>query len=69
MLPETITIEIDDKTKRVSTNDYVKAKTRQLQEFGYPTLNEAEVRSQLEKLIAGETLSVIGMFMQGEVVI
>lgn len=50
---------------------YVKAKTKQLQEFGYPSLTEQEVDEQIDALLAGKKfghgLTVIGMFMDKEV--
>lgn len=50
---------------------YVKAKTKQMREFGYPDLTEAHVDEQITALLAGKKfgdgLTVIGMFMDKEV--
>lgn len=66
-------VVIDGKRLDVSRGDYVTAKTAQLQEFGYPGLTEQEVDKQitalLEKKEFGKGLTVIGMFMEGEVVV
>lgn len=67
-LPEHIEIEVEGHTRRVLTADYVKAKTKQLRQFGYGSLAEASVMSELGNLLAGKKLGVIGQFMQGEVV-
>lgn len=65
-------IEYDGKSKTVSRADYVRAKTRQLQEFGYPSLIEAETDAQITALLTGKEfgagLTVIGMMMKGEVI-
>lgn len=69
-LPKTITIQMpdSDEQKLVSTEDYIRAKTKTLKEFGYETLTQNEVREQLTKILAKENLSVIGMFMKDDVV-
>lgn len=58
--------------KQVFTQDekdeYIRQKTRDLRDFGYPNLTEDEVREQLEKVLKGEKLNVIGMFIEGDVV-
>jgi hypothetical protein len=53
----------------VSKDDYVKAKTKDLQAFGYPSLTEDDVRSQLEKALSGEPLDVIGQFIKGDLIL
>ncbi len=50
------------------TEKYVTAKTRDLRKFGYSTLTEDEVRGQLIAVLNGEKLSVIGMFIEGDIV-
>lgn len=60
------TIKLAD-GRTVSKNDYIEAKTAQLIEFGYPTLTKDEVSNQLEKLIHGESLTVIGKMMEGDI--
>ena len=68
-----IIITYDDKTRRVSFDDYVKAKLKSLREFGYPDLTLDEVISQADKVLSGETkmgegkLNVIGMLMVDEI--
>lgn len=51
----------------VSKKDYITAKTKSLQEFGYTNLTEKEVSIQLDKILKGEELSVIGMFMEDDI--
>lgn len=63
----TITILIDGQKKVVNKAAYIRAKTRQLREFGYSSLTTQDVREQLDKHLAGEELDVIGMFLQDEV--
>ena len=66
-LPPFVTINYDGKTKTVNTQDYLAAKTKQLQEFGYPSLTREEVKAELGKIFNGGKLTVIGMFMEGEI--
>lgn len=65
--------KIDGKSVECDRAAYVKAKTKQLREFGYPSLTEREVNEQIDCLIAGKTLgnglTVIGKFMEEEVII
>lgn len=62
-------VNLNGKTVTVSRSAYVKAKTAQLREFGYSDLSESAVSEQIDKILAGQKLDVIGMFMQGEVII
>lgn len=68
---EKLTVVIDYKEAVVPRAAYVKAKTKQLREFGYPELTEAEVDAQIDALLTnkklGDGLTVIGMFMEDEV--
>jgi len=68
---ETLTVTIEGKTITVPRSAYVKAKHKQLTEFGYEGLTEAEVDAQVTVLLEGKTfgtgLTVIGGFMQSEV--
>jgi len=68
-IPENINVNIDGRKGVVSSCHYIKAKTKQLREFGYSTLTEDEVKVQLCKLLNNEELDVIGMFMEDEVVV
>lgn len=71
-LPETIKIILDDEQPvSVKTKDYVKAKTRDLIEFGYSTLTEEDVEVQLNLILANrkEDLSVIGRFIEDEIIV
>jgi hypothetical protein len=48
--------------KCVLKSDYVNLKTKDLIEFGYNTLTEAETLSQVNKILEGDNeLSVIGL--------
>lgn len=69
---EQIKVSIDGRpAKAVTRKVYVEAKTKQLRAFGYTTLTEKEVDEQitalLEKKSFGDGLTVIGMFMDGEI--
>jgi len=66
-LPESIKLSIDGKEKRVLTTDYIRKKTKQLQEFGYPELKMDEVSAELLAVLSGGNYTVIGMFMEDEV--
>ena len=72
MIKKTSIIKLPDSLKladgkSVPTGAYVKAKTKDLREFGYPKLEEATVREQLHFILAKKPLSVIGMFMVDEI--
>lgn len=70
-LPEKIQLIFDNQTITSSTESYIYAKTKQLQEFGYPSLTEKEVSNQLLLLLNPDPtkeLSVIGQMMEGEIV-
>lgn len=63
-----IRITLDGETRSVYAEDYIKAKTKQLQEFGYTNLTEETVRKQLTKVLAKDkNLDVIGGFIKEEV--
>ena len=65
-------INLEGKIVEVARDAYVKAKTKQMRQFGYTDLDEAHVNSQIDALLAGKKigdgLTVIGKFMEGEVV-
>jgi hypothetical protein len=60
-------IELHEKEILVDKEDYIKAKTKDLIEFGYASLSEDDVRIQIEKILNEEELSVIGLFMEEEI--
>ena len=60
------TVKLED-GRIVAKKDYITAKTKALKEFGYTNLTEKEVAEQLDKILKGEKLSVIGMFMEGDI--
>lgn len=64
-----IKIDLDGNVREVLKIAYIKAKTKDLQNFGYTTLTEEEVSNQLEKILKGEDLDVIGMFMESDIVL
>ncbi len=68
-----IAVEIDGKKLIFPREEYVKAKTKQLREFGYTNLTTDEVDKQIDALITGKTfgkgLTVIGGFMQDEILV
>jgi len=51
----------------VLKTDYIKAKTGDLKNYGYATLKESELGEQVEKILAGEELNIIGMFCEGDI--
>ena len=57
-----------DKPGEIDRDQYVKAKTRQLREFGYNDLTEQQVDEQITKILNGEPLDVIGLMMEDEVI-
>ena len=65
-----INVNIDGRRATVAAAHYIKAKTKQLREFGYTTLTEEEVEKQLRMILEKEEVSgVIGMFMRDEIVV
>lgn len=70
MLPITIKVRLseDDRQREVLTGVYISAKTKALRDFGYTNLTEDTVKEQIEKILAGEKLSVIGMFIESDIV-
>ena len=67
-----VSIRVDGQMKTVGRKAYITAKTKQLVEFGYGGLTEETVTAQLDAVLAGkklgEGLTVIGAFMQDEVI-
>lgn len=63
-----ITIDLDGRIIVVPKEKYIKAKTEDLRAFGYDNLTEKEVSIQLDKILAGQELDVIGMFMEKDIV-
>lgn len=54
--------------RTVYAEDYIKAKTTQLKEFGYNSLNEKAVGEQLDKILKNENdLTVIGHFIKDDI--
>jgi hypothetical protein len=74
---DTLKLTLDGKVRTVAKADYIKAKGKQLREFGYNDLTDEHVAAQLEILLekkkAGATvgmkdgITVIGLLMQKEV--
>ena len=64
---KTVNLTIDGETRQVLKRDYIRAKTRDLKEYGYASLTEKDVEEQLEKVLANEELTVIGMFIQKDI--
>jgi hypothetical protein len=69
---DTLTISHDGKTKTVSRSVYAKAKLKQLREFGYTSLTLSEIENQISAILEGvefgDGLTVIGMFMEDEII-
>lgn len=62
-----ISVEIDGKNLSVDRARYALAKLKQLREFGYEDLTLETVQSEISAVIAGDKLTVIGMFMKDEI--
>jgi len=72
-MSKTLKIKIEDKPEmEVPREAYVKAKTKQLREFGYSTLTESHVDEQVDAVLQkkefGKGMTVIGVFMKKEIV-
>lgn len=67
-----IKIDGSDREMEVPRSAYVKAKAKQLREFGYAKLTEHELIEQIDAVIAGKEigtgLTVIGGFIKDEIV-
>lgn len=63
-----IKIDLDGRRLTVDKDIYVTAKTKDLREFGYGNLSESEVEFQLEQVLKGGELNVIGMFIEKDIV-
>lgn len=60
------TLKLQDE-RLVLRSDYVNAKTGDLKAYGYPSLTEEEVSQQVEKILKGEELNIIGMFCKSDI--
>lgn len=62
-----IEFESNDITIRATRQQYIEAKTKDLQEFGYPHLTQAHVETQLEYVLTGRRpLDIIGSFIESD---
>jgi hypothetical protein len=68
-LPDEITIQQDGNQMVAKTESYITVKTKHLRQFGYTKLTKDDVREQLGKLLRREPLTVIGMFMEDDIVL
>lgn len=63
------TIKLND-GRVVSKSDYIKAKTKDLIEFGYSSLTEEVLSEQLDKILSNapeSELNVIGLFCKSDI--
>lgn len=60
--------ECNGNTVRVSRQQYIEAKTKDLIEFGYTNLTQKHIETQLEHVLKGEdtALDVIGRFIKSD---
>lgn len=66
---EKIKLDLDGRIVSVTKEQYIKAKTKDLKNFGYESLTEKEVGDQLSKVLASDkNLSIIGMFIEKDIV-
>jgi len=62
-----IEFENNDNMGRCTRQEYIEAKTKDLQEFGYPNLTQKHVEIQLEYVLMGRMpIDVIGHFIAGD---
>ena len=63
-----IKVCIDGQTLTVERSKYTQAKYKQLKKFGYNNLTIKEVETELDAILKGEKLTVIGMFMKDDII-
>ena len=62
-----IEFESNESTIRATIQQYVEAKTKDLQEFGYPDLTQEHVRTQLEYVLTSRRpIDIIGSFIEAD---
>ena len=67
---ETITVKVNYEPVKVCVMDYVTAKTKDLQEYGYCSVTEEEILNSVWKVVNKETnLNVIDLFVEGDIVL
>lgn len=64
-----ITVIVNEEPQKVTIGDYVKAKTKDLREFGYETLTEQEVLKSVERVLNKKTETVIDQFIVDDIVL
>lgn len=65
-----INVELDSGTHSVQVMDYVAAKTKDLQEFGYANLTEDQVLKSVRRVVNKEKLTdVIDRFVEGDIIL
>ena len=61
-------IRVNDREIVVLRRDYVEAKTLDLRASGFPSVTEAEISEQLNCVLAGGELTVIGKFIEPDII-
>jgi hypothetical protein len=66
-----INVKINDEVASVCVMDYVEAKTKDLQEFGYTQLTEKEVLKSVHRIVQKQMnkKDVIDLFIKDDIVI
>lgn len=65
-----IDIDLNGKSVNVQVLDYVRAKTKDLQDFGYLSLTEEQVTKSVHRVINREKLTdIIDRFVQGDIIL
>jgi len=68
---KTLNVKIHGDLRTVLRADYVRAKTKDLREFGYPDVTEKEVDEQITAIQEGRKfgngLTVIGKFIEDDI--
>jgi len=63
-----LTITVNGTNVTVDRTKYAEVKLKQLREFGYNDLTMQEVESEIDMVLNKKELTVIGIFMQDEIV-
>ena len=67
---KTIKVKINYEPRSVYVQDYVRAKTKDLQEFGYSTLTEKSVLASVRRVLNKEKLTdVIDHFVKDDIIL
>jgi hypothetical protein len=69
VLPVKVKVRVEGKRRVMLMDNFVARKVQELREFGYPSLTEQEVREEVENILAGKELTVIGQFIKPDLIL